>query len=106
MPNAITEYVRTCAMCQRVKADHLPPAWLLFQLPVPSRRGGCISLDFLELPMARSGHDFLHVHIDLLTGSVWLVPTSKTTTAETAASNLVGSVFHDVGLPDVLGLRP
>ena len=102
MPAAITEYVRTCATCQRVKADHLPPAGLLFPLPVPSRRGGCISLDFLELPMARSGHDFVQVHIDLLTGRVWLVPTSKTATAETAARNFVGSVFRVVGLPDVL----
>jgi hypothetical protein len=102
MPAALTEYVRTCPTCQRVKADHLPPAGLLFPLPVPSRRGGCISLDFLELPAARSGHDFLQVHIDLLTGRVWLVPTFKTATAETAARNYVGSVFRDVGLPDVL----
>ena len=102
MPAAITEYVRTCATCQRVKADHLPPAGLLFPLPVPSRRGGCISLDFLELPMARSGHDFVQVHIDLLTGRVWLVPTSKTAAAETAARNFVGSEFRDVGLPDAL----
>ena len=95
-------YMSTCPTCQRVKADHLPPAGLLYPLPVPTRRGGCISLDFLELPVARSGHDFLQVHIDLLTGRVWLVPTFKTATAEEAARNLVGSVFHDVGLPDVL----
>ena len=94
--------MRTCPTCQRVKADHLPPAGLLFPLPVPTRRGGCISLDFLELPVARSGHDFLQVHIDLLTGRVWLVPTFKTATAETAARNFVASVFRDVGLPDVL----
>ena len=99
---AVEEYVRTCPTCQRVKADHLPPAGLLFPLPVPTRRGGCISLDFLELPVARSGHDFLQVHIDLLTGRVWLVPTFKTATAETAARNFVASVFRDVGLPDVL----
>ncbi|MFN9944494.1 MAG: hypothetical protein ACK56I_34005, partial [bacterium] len=77
--------MRTCPTCQRVKADHLPPAGLLYPLPVPTRRGGSISLDFLELPAARSGHDFLQVHIDLLTGRVWLVPTFKTATAEIAA---------------------
>ena len=71
-------------------------------MPVPTRRGGCISLDFLELPPARSGHDFLQVHIDLLTGRVWLVPTFKTATSATAAHNFVSSVFRDVGLPDVL----
>ena len=37
--------------------------------------------------MARSGHDFLQVHIDLLTGRVWLVPTFKPATAETAVCN-------------------
>jgi hypothetical protein len=49
--------------------------------------------------MASSGHDFLQVHIDLLTCLVWLIPTF---TAETAARNFVSSVFQDVGLPDVL----
>jgi hypothetical protein len=48
---------------------------------------------------AHSGHDFLQVHINLLT---CLVPTFKTATSETAARNFVASVFHDVGLPDVL----
>ena len=54
--------------------------------PSPTRLGrdGCFSLDFLELrPVARSGHDFLQVHIDsdLLSGRVLLVPTFKTATA-------------------------
>ncbi len=46
----VEEYVRTCRTCQRVKADHLPPAGLLFSLPVPTRRGGCIGLDFGPSP--------------------------------------------------------
>ena len=53
--------MRTCPTCQRVKADRQPPSSLLFPLPVPTRRGGCIGLDFLELPVARSGHDSLQV---------------------------------------------
>ena len=60
-----------------------------------------MGLDFLDMPTAASGHDFLQVHIDFLTGRVWLVPTHKTATAATAATNFVGSVFRDVGLPDV-----
>jgi hypothetical protein len=59
-------------------------------------------LDFLELPTARSCHNFLQVHIDLLPGSVWLIPTFKTATAEIAARNFVLSVFRYVSLPDVL----
>ncbi len=69
-----------------MKADHLPPAGLLFSLPVPTRgRGGSISLDFLELPTTLSGHHFLQVHIVLLTCRVLLIPTFKTATTETAA---------------------
>ena len=50
------------------QADHLPPAGR--SLPVPTRRGGSISLNFHELPVARLGHDFLQVHINLLNGRV------------------------------------
>ena len=40
--------------CSPWQADHLPPAGPLFPLPVPTRRGGTISLDFLDLPVALS----------------------------------------------------
>ncbi len=42
------------------------------------------------------------MRIDLLTCRVWLIPTFKTATAETAARNFVSSVFRDVSLPDML----
>ena len=104
LPAAVKGYVRSCSTCRRVKADHLPPAGLLYPLPIHTRRGGGISLDLLELPVARSGHDSLQVHIDLLTWRVRLVPTFKTAIAEEAARHFVGSVFRDVELPDVLAL--
>jgi hypothetical protein len=49
LPTAVTDFVRTCPTCQRVKADHLPPARLLYPLPpaVPTRRSGSISLGLL-----------------------------------------------------------
>ena len=68
---------------------------------MPTRSGGCISLDFIKLPTALSGQDFVQVHMHLLTGRDWLVPTTKTATAESEARNLVASVFRDVGLPNV-----
>jgi hypothetical protein len=54
-----------------------------------------IGLDFLEMPIAQSGHDFLQVHI-------WLIPTFKSVTSLAAATNFMSSVFRDVGLPDTL----
>ena len=59
-------------------------------------------LDFLKLPLAKSGHDFMQVHIDLLMGWVWLVPTFQSSTVEAAARNYIGSVFWDMGLPDTI----
>ena len=44
----------------------------------------------------------MQVHVDLLTGRTWLVPTFKTATAAVAAENFTASVFRDVGLPDVI----
>ena len=39
LPATVEEYIRSCPICQRVKADHLQPAGLLFLLPraVPTR---------------------------------------------------------------------
>ena len=98
LPATVEEYIRSCPICQRVNADHLPPAGPLYPLPVPTRRGGYISLDFIELPVALSGHDFLQVRI-------WLVPSFETATPETAARSFVSSVFRGVGLPDVCSSR-
>ena len=100
------EYICTCPTCQRIKVDHCPPAGLLLPLTVPTLCCGCISHDFLDLPVpvTRSCHGFLQAHIERLAGRVWLVPTFKTATAETDTRNfkLVASVFRDVRLPDVL----
>ena len=87
----------------RVLAYHLPQASLrlLSPLPVPTQRGGRISLGFLKLPVARSGHDFLQVHIDLLTWSVWLVRHSRQPLPRRQL-NVVASVSRNVRLPDVL----
>ena len=98
----VTAFNALCPTCQRTKAEHWPLAGLLFPLPVSSRRGGTVSLDFLELPKARSGHNFMQVHVDLLTSRVWLVPTFKSATSEVAARNFVALVFRDVGLPNTI----
>jgi hypothetical protein len=57
-------------------------------LPVPSRRGWGISLDFVELPKAHSEHYFRSIF------------------AEDAANNFIvtRTVFQDVGLPNVIVL--
>ena len=89
---------------QRVPLCWPRPLLLLVRaaiLPLRPRRGECICLrvGFVELPKARTAHHFMQVHIDIVAGRVWLVPTRKTATAETAARNFVSSLFRDVGCP-------
>ena len=98
----VTAFIALSPLCQQTKAEHGPQAGLLFPLPVPSHRGSTVSLDFLELPKARSGHNFMQVNVDLLTGRMWLVLTFKSATSEVAARNFIASVFLDVGLPDTI----
>ncbi len=49
-----------------------------------------------------SWHDFLQLHIDFLTGRIWLVPMFKTETSSAAATNFISSVIQDVDLPNTL----
>ena len=87
----VLAFLKSCPLCQRVKADHGSPKGLFIPLPVPARRGGTIGIDFVELPPSADGRDFLQVQMDLLTGRVWLVATRKTATAEDVAREFVAS---------------
>jgi hypothetical protein len=50
----VAEYVRSCQTCQGVKAEHGGPRRLLHPLPLPSRRGGMIGVDWIaRLPSRR-----------------------------------------------------
>jgi hypothetical protein len=101
LPAAVDEFIKTCATYQRVKADHQAPPGLLFPLSVPTRRGGFMSLDFLELPAALRSRLPAGAHRPP-NRPRWLVPTLKTASSETATRNFVASVFRDLGLEDVL----
>ena len=54
----VEEYVRTCPTCQRVKADHLPPAGLLSPLPVPRAAAGASASTSSSCPPLAPGTTF------------------------------------------------
>jgi hypothetical protein len=100
----MAEYVRSCQTRQRTKAEHGGPRGLLHPLPLPSRRGGMIGVDWIAgLPTTAAGFDMIQNHVDLLSGKVHVVPTRATATAADAAA-----ILHDIcllsgaGFPDVL----
>ena len=94
----------SCPRCQRVKADHCGPRGLLHALPLPTRRGGMIGLDFIgPLPTTATGFDMIQNQIDLLSSKVQPTPTHSTATATTAARILVENILPSGdGLPDVI----
>ena len=62
------------------------PRGLLHPLPLPSRRGGVIGVDWLlGLPMTAAGFDHVQVHVDHLFDKVHPVPTRATDMAADAS---------------------
>ena len=100
----VASYVRSCDVCQRVKAEHVGPRGLLHPLPLPSRRGGVIGVDWLMgLPTTAAGFDQVQVHVDFLSGKVHAVPTKSTDTAADAAQIILEMALRSGdGIPDVL----
>ena len=100
----VAEYVRSCQTCQRVKAEHGGPRGLLHPLPLPSRRGGMIGVDWIAgLPTTAGGFDMIQNHVDLLSGKVHAVPTRATATATDAADIIRDMCLRSGdGFPDVL----
>ena len=100
----VAEYVRSCQTCQRTKAEHGGPRGLLHPLPLPSRRGGMIGVDWIAgLPTTAAGFDMIQNHVDLLSGKVHAVPTRATATAADAAAIIRDMCLRSgAGFPDVL----
>ncbi len=104
----VETYVCTCEVCQHTKAEHVCPRCLLHSLPLPTRRGWVIGVDWLVgFPMTASGFDQVQVHVDHLSGSgkVHAVPTRSTDTAADAARIILEMALRSGdGVPDVLGI--
>ena len=100
----VAEYVRSCQTCQRTKAEHGGPRGLLHPLPLPTRRGGMIGVDWIAgLPTTAGGFDMIQNHVDLLSGKVHAVPTRASATAKDAADIIVEMCMRSGdGMPDVI----
>lgn len=60
MRRDIAAYVSTCATCQRVKVEHQKPTGMLQPLPIPIRKWGNMTMDFLiGLPMTWSSRCYI-----------------------------------------------
>jgi transposase InsO family protein len=100
MNNDVREYIKSCDLCQRIKASQQVPAGLLQPLPIPSRPWEQVSMDFItQLPKTKNGHDAIVVFVDTFSKMVHFVPTKTTATAPDTARLFFDHVFKLHGLP-------
>jgi len=104
MTQTVSDYVASCPVCQRVKADHTGPRGLFHALPLPSRRGGMWGIDFIgPLQTSAEGFNLVQVHIDHLSGKVVSIPTRDTATAAEAAQTFLDVCLRNgTGVPDAV----
>ena len=89
------------------KVEHGGPRGLLHPLPLPSRRGEMIRVDWISAPPTTAAcFDMIQNHVDLLSGKAHAVPTRSTATATDAAAIIrdlclrSGAGFSDVLVVD------
>jgi hypothetical protein len=90
-------------MCQRSKARNIKPAGAMQPLPIPDRKWGSISMDFIvQLPKTKAGFDAVMVVVDRLTKMAKFIPTNCNYDAPEVARLVIQHVFADHGLPDYI----
>lgn len=98
MRRYITDYVKSCAACQRYKADNMKPAGLL-QTPVMQQRFEVIAVDYFgPLPTSPEGMNWIFIVEDTATRWVELFPLMDAT-AERCAKTLLNEVILRYGTP-------
>lgn len=98
MRRAITEYIKTCASCQRYKSSNKKPSGLL-QTPVLNQRGEVLAIDlFGPLPVGDNGERWILLVED--TASRWTeLYALKEATSAACAQILIEEFFLRYGFP-------
>jgi hypothetical protein len=99
MKEFVQDWVRSCAVCQRYKSEHLHPAGLLMPLPVPQGVWTDVALDFVEaLPRVRGKSVILTV-VDRLSKYCYFIPLVHPYSAESIAQAFFVEVVRLHGVP-------
>jgi len=99
---SVTDYVRTCVVCQQAKPDRSKLPGLLQPLPMPSEAWQVISMDFVEgLPTSGNANCVL-VIVDFFTKYGHFIPLRHPFTAAAVAKVFMTQVYKLHGLPSAI----
>ncbi|CAL1388171.1 unnamed protein product [Linum trigynum] len=100
MKKEVAEYVLTCLVCQRVKAEHQAPAGKLQPLPIPEWKWEKVTMDFVYgLPRTQKKNDAIWVIVDRLTKSAHFIPIRWGCSLEHLAKRYVEEIVRLHGVP-------
>ena len=93
MHRSVQDYVKGCAICQKIKAETLAPVGLFQPFPIPCQVWDDITLDFIKGLSVSQGKDTIMVVVDRLSKSAHFLTLSHPFTARTVAEKFVDGVI-------------
>jgi hypothetical protein len=99
MKEVVQALVRSCAVCQRYKAEHLQPLGLLMPLPVPQGVWTDVALDFVEALPRVHGKSVILTVVDRLSKYCHFIPLAHPYSAESVAQAFFNKVVRLHGVP-------
>src|SRR3954468_687818 len=96
----ISANIKSCDLCQCIKASQQVPGGLLQPLAIPTQPWEQVSMDFIiQLPKTKAGFDAIVVFVDTFSKMTHFVPTKTTASAPDTTQLFFNNVFRLHGLP-------
>jgi hypothetical protein len=99
MHRSIKEYIKGCAVCQKIKAETLAPTGLLQPLSILCQVWDDITLDFIEGLPTSHGNDTIMVVVDRFSKSTHFLTLTYPFTAKNVADKFVEEIIKLHGMP-------
>ena len=98
----VKETVRTCDVCQRIKADLSSYPGLLQPLPIPTQIWQDISMDFIDSLSVSQGKSTILVVVDRLSKYAHFIAVTHPYTAKNIAQLFLDHIYKLHGLPKTI----
>jgi hypothetical protein len=99
MRTVVSQFIKTCPVCQINKSENVPYPGLLQPLPMPDMAWQHITMDFIEALPKSEGKDTILVVVDKLTKYAHFIPLSRSFTTKTIVQLFIDHIFKLHGLP-------